>query len=87
MPEIRTKIKLFDRDIDVVEVPIERRKETPSEYDLADGSKIRFGSIATIVYRIDGQWDAEGNPIYFVKAGQSVTVVSAPDEVRRRLTD
>jgi hypothetical protein len=88
MPENRTKIRLFDRDVDVVEVPITvRQGEVPSQYELEDGSTIRFSVVATVVYRIDGQWDADGNPIYLVKTGQSVTVVKASENVRRPTTN
>jgi len=83
MAETRTKIRLFEQDVDVVEVSITERKETPSQYELEDGSTIRFSAVATVVYRVEGQWDADGSPIYLVKTGQSVTVVNAPEKVRR----
>lgn len=84
MAETRTKIRLFDKETDVVEVPITSRKETPSQYELEDGSTIIFSAVGTVVYRLVDQWDpAEGNPIYLVKTGQSVTVVKAPQNLRR----
>jgi len=85
VPEIKTKLNLFGRDVDVTEVPIVQRHETPAEYHLEDGSVVRFATIATAVYRIDGQYDMEGNPIYVIKNGNVVTVIQAAPKTKRQL--
>lgn len=83
MAETKTKLMLLGREVDVTEVPILDRQEKPAEYHLEDGSIIRFGTIATAVYRVDGQFDMEGNPVYFIKNGTVVTVIQAGPNTKR----
>lgn len=80
------KINLFGQEVPVTEVPILERKEIPSEYKLGDGSLIRFVASATSVLRINGQYDGEGNPIYLVKTGQAVTIITSGPEVKKNIT-
>jgi len=84
VPERKTKMHLAGRDFPVTEVPILDRKETPSEYRLEDGTILRFSAPVTVVYRIDDQWDGEGNPLYLVKNGASINVVEAGDAVKKK---
>lgn len=71
------KLSIFGQEVPVTEVPILERKEVPSEYKLEDGSVIRFISSATSVLRVDGQHDGEGNPVYLIKTGQAVSVITS----------
>lgn len=83
---MHTKISLPGKppqDAELVEV--EDAREQWSEYKLADGSTIRLKQIVTEVWRLDGQWDAEGNPQYYVKSA-GVLAVNAPDNLKRRLS-
>ena len=75
---------LFGNPTEVSEVPIAHSEERANEYELEDGSVIRFRAVATAVLRIDNQFDGEGNPLYLVKNGQVVTVVKAPDHLRKK---
>lgn len=84
MPETKTTLKLLGKDVPVTEVPIITRKEIPMEYELEDGSLIRVAAPVTTVYRVDTEFDAEGNPLYFVKNGIAVNVVRASDAVRKK---
>lgn len=84
MAQTKTTIKLLGKDIPVTEVPIRSRKEVPAEFELEDGSVIRVAAPVTTVYRIENEWDLEGNPLYFVKNGIAVNVVQAGDEVRKK---
>lgn len=79
----KTKIRLFSREVDVTEVNIIERQEHVAEYKLEDGSVIRFAAPAMSVFRIDGEWDAQGDPLYFVAPGASTTVISAGEKTRR----
>src|SRR5271166_654988 len=85
VPETKTKLNLLGRDVDVTEVPIVERHETPAEYHLEDDSVVRFATVATAVYRLDGQYDMEGNPIYLIKNGTVVTVIHASPQTKRQL--
>jgi len=39
--------------------------------------------VVTEVLRIDGQYDAEGNPVYFVKSANIISVI-APEELMKK---
>jgi hypothetical protein len=64
---------------------VDSANERFSEYTLEDGSVVRIKSVVTSFVRIDGQWDQEGNPMYVIKAAPILTVVSAPEHLRRKL--
>lgn len=49
-----------------------------NEYLVDDGSVLRMKTVVTEVVRLDGQYDAQGNPVYFV-ASTNVLAVNAPD--------
>ncbi|MGD1027863.1 hypothetical protein [Candidatus Binatus soli] len=70
--------------LDVVEVKIVNKDEHFNEYELEDGSVIRVSSPVAVVYRVDAQKDAEGNPGYFVKNGTSLVVVNGPKNLQKK---
>lgn len=39
-----------------------------NEYELEDGSRIRIKTIVTKVLRLDGFYDAHGNPVYIIQS-------------------
>lgn len=84
MPEKKMKIPLFGHEVEAIEVPIQKSIESHNDYELADGSTIRLKVVATSVLRLVGQYNPDGDPIYLVKSGQVVTVVEAPDNLRRK---
>jgi|ACXJ01.1.fsa_nt_gi hypothetical protein len=85
MTEKNFKIPLFGHDVEVVEVPILNSTEGFNDYELGDGSKIRLKIVATSILRLVGQFNADGDPIYIVKNGQVVTVLQAPEALRRKV--
>ncbi len=85
MTEKNFKIPLFGHDVEVVVVPILNSTEGFNDYELGDGSKIRLKIVATSILRLVGQFNADGDPIYIVKNGQVVTVLQAPDALRRKV--
>lgn len=84
MAEKKIKIPLFGNDIDASEVPIIKSQENFNEYELEDGSVIRLKVVATAVLRIEGQYTPDGDPLYLVKNGQVVSVISAHDNLRKK---
>ncbi len=53
-----------------------------NEYLVDDGTVIRFKAVVTDVVRLEGVYDGEGQPVYFVNS-QNVLRVSAPEELRQ----
>jgi hypothetical protein len=54
-----------------------------TEVKLEDGTIIRIKPNVMMAVRIDGQYDAEGHPMYALKTNQTVTIVSSPEHLRK----
>lgn len=81
----RTKIPYpagSDRMVDAVSVEISNASEPWCDYELSDGSVIRIKTIVSEIWRIENEFDANGNPVYYVKA-TNVLNVSPPGEITR----
>jgi hypothetical protein len=79
----RTKetVRLGNQEFEGEVVPFRGNVEHWNEYLLDDGSIIRMKIVATEMVRVDGQYDAEGNPLYMINS-TNVTHVSSPDELK-----
>jgi hypothetical protein len=83
MPETRRKVQLPTGMVEGVDVPIKESNERWSEVVLADGATLRVKPNVLAVTRVDGQYDAEGNPMYALTANQVMTVVGVPTHLRK----
>jgi len=83
MPEIKKTIRLLGHDINVFDVPIKSAIEYFNEYELEDGSKIRVKAVATSFLRVEGEYAADGKPVYLVLTSPGVNVLSSPDTLVR----
>ena len=72
MSEIRT-----DSPENTIEVEILEAKERWSEYRLADGTTLRLRPVMISVFRADGQYTPDGDPVYNMKS-TLITDVRAP---------
>jgi len=70
--EIRT-----DSPENTIEVEILEAKERWSEYRLADGTTLRLRPVMISVFRADGQYTPDGDPVYNLKS-TLITDVRAP---------
>jgi hypothetical protein len=85
MPEVKKKIPLFGKEMEVADVPIKKSLEPWSEYELEDGSVIKYKSAVSSVLRMEGQNNpGDGNPIYLVLGQPVVVVVSAPPDLIKK---
>jgi hypothetical protein len=76
MPELKRKIPLFGKEVDVADVPITRATENFSEYELEDGSMLRVKSVVTSILRVEGQFNpVDGSPVYLVLTNPVTTVL------------
>jgi hypothetical protein len=64
-------------------VPIEESNERPNTYTLSDGSIVTLRTVVTEIWRIEGEYDQDGNPAYHLKSG-NVATVHSPDSLRRK---
>lgn len=82
MPGKRT-LKLPDgRDVEATVMTFRTGAEHWNEYLMDDGSVVKIKLVATEVLRVDGEYDASGNPIYLVSS-TNVMAVDAPANLRR----
>jgi hypothetical protein len=82
MPENRRKVTLPQGTFDGVDVAIDETTERWTDVTLKDGTTLRVKPSVLTVTRIDGEFDAEGNPMYALTATQVMTV-NAPAHLRK----
>ena len=63
MSEVRT-----DSPQNTTEIEILEAKERWSEYRLADGTTLRLRPVMIAVFRDDGQYTPDGDPVYNMKS-------------------
>jgi hypothetical protein len=78
MAETTRKLRIFDNDVEVVDVPFEAITERFNEYELGDGSIIKVKAVATAVMRVKEQFTPDGDPIYIVVTNATTKVVRSP---------
>jgi hypothetical protein len=77
------KVPYGGRDVEATEVDFEIRKEDWNEYQLMDGAAVKMKQVVSEIFKVVGEYDNEGNPIYVVKS-KSVLVVRSPDDLKRK---
>lgn len=60
-----------------------RADERWNVYELDDGSVIKLRAIVSEIWRVEGESDQLGNPVYVIKS-QNVTDVTTPENVKRK---
>lgn len=78
MAEQKKTIKVFGVDTVVMDVPVAKAEEHFNEYELEDGSLLRVKNVPHSILRVQGQYDANGNPVYLVFTTPVVSVMSSP---------
>lgn len=76
------KITINDTEMEAVQVRFkpDSNGEPWTEYQLEDGTVIRFRSVLVSVARVANQWAATGEPMYHWQS-QTSTIVLAPDHL------
>ncbi len=83
---IRKKIALPDgTKEDAEKVEVNSSTEHWNEYLLEDNTIVKLKTVVTEVWRLEGEYDADGNPRYVVRS-TNVLSVTASDDMRRPTT-
>ncbi len=85
MPPTKRKIR-FTQDgpeKDAQLIDIQQANEHWNQYLLGDQTVIKVKLVATEVWRVDGEFDADGNPVYVLKS-HNVMTVNPPEELRQK---
>jgi len=77
------KINFQGREVDATEVEFQTRKEDWNEYQLMDGSVIKMKLVVSTIFRVDGMYDNEGNPVYQINS-TDVSFVKSPDALKKK---
>jgi hypothetical protein len=80
MTKKRVKINFAGQQLDAEQVRVEQCTERWNEYRLDDGTLLKLKLLLATVHRVEGRYDAEGNPMYAI---QSTNMICA--EAPRRL--
>jgi hypothetical protein len=65
-------------------VQVDESTERWSEFTLEDGTVVRAKLAVTSAVRVEGEYDAMGNPMYMMNLTPLVTIASSPDRLRKR---
>jgi hypothetical protein len=65
-------------------IDVEEAREHWNEYRLADGSTLRVKQVLTEVWRVEGEFDPDRNPLYVVRSAGIMTVV-APENLKKKV--
>ena len=63
---------------DCVLVEIVDAKEAPLKYTLEDGSVLTIRHLVQEIWRVEGEYDQENNPMYVIKAANMVNILADP---------
>ena len=80
--ERKTKIMFNGKLHDATLIPVTSSQEPWNEYILDDGSLLRLKTVVTEIYRIDGLYNAEGDPLYHIKS-KGIASAIAPEELKK----
>ncbi len=69
------------REVEGSQMDFDSVAEPWASYKLSDGTTLKVRTIVTAVLRLEGEYDAAGNPIYTVSS-QTVVQVNAPKSLR-----
>lgn len=66
------------------EVQVDELTERWSEFRLQDGTIMRVKATVISAIRVDGHYDPQGNPMYLTNVTPVLTVLSAPEKLRKK---
>jgi len=81
----KIKIDWIDGSIcSATTVEVEKSVEHWSKLTLSDGTVLRIKPIITDVARFEGKHDKDNNPVYSIKHQIVATIVSTPNNLKKR---
>ena len=71
------------QEVEVEPIGFRSNAEHWNEYLLDDGTVVKLKPVVTDILRVEGEYDANGNPAYIIQS-TNVTAVDAPEQLRRQ---
>ena len=81
--ENKVSINLGGKTVQATVVEVNQSGERWNEYFLEDGTVLKMKLVLKKVFKVDGEFDAEGNPVYVMQS-TNVTSVSAPGHLKKK---
>ncbi len=82
MGDNKVKIQYGGHQVDATLIDVNQTSERWNEYFLEDGSVLKMKLVLTKVYRVDEQYDGDGNPVYVMQS-TNVTAINCPQHLKR----
>ncbi len=76
-------INMGGRQVQATPIDVNQSGERWNEYFLEDGTVLKMKLVLKKVYKVDGEYDEEGNPVYVMQS-TNVTTVSSPNDLKRK---
>ncbi len=83
MSENKVSINFGGRQVDATPVDVNQSSERWNEYLMEDGTLLKMKLVLKKVLRVDGEFDAEGNPVYIMQS-TNVSSITSPDNLRHK---
>ncbi len=82
MANEKVTINMGGRQVQATPVEINQSSERWNEYLLEDGTVLKMKLVLKKVYKVDGEYDEEGNPVYVMQS-TNVTAVNSPNDLKK----
>jgi hypothetical protein len=86
MPDTMSFRKQDGSIIKAQEVFINSTSEHWSEFMLEDGAVVKAKIVGTKVFKVPGEYDGDGNPLYLLRS-VNVVAVTVPEALKRKILD
>jgi hypothetical protein len=83
--ERKTKVLYNGKVVDGMEVQAEESTERWSDFKFEDGVVMRAKISILSVVRIDGEYDATGNPAYAINMAPTIALIEVPEHLRKKV--
>lgn len=85
MANEKVTINMGGRQVQATPVDVNHSSEKWNEYLLEDGTVLKMKLVLKKVFKVDGEFDEEGNPVYVMQS-TNVTSISAPNDLKKKDT-
>ena len=82
MAEEKTFINLGGNQVPAASIEVNQSSERWNEYLLEDGTVLKMKIVLKKVYRVDNEYDAEGNPVYVMQS-TNITSLTSPGNLKK----
>ena len=82
-PMAKRKVNVGGQEMVAEDIPFEAEREGWNVYILEDGTTLKLRTVLAEVFRVEGAYAPNGDPMYVVNANP-VMAVNAPDSLKRK---